>query len=179
MSDLPLADGETHLNVLRTHVLLPMFGIQHRTQHQLLPLPATAKPRPLHPLHIRRKPHQWVLNCLCRVLAPRSNEIFKYLCRTTDTTEWINRRELKNLKAGLVVDFQDAFRVWRRAIVLKTFVGKTNKLMVSLKSFFKGSEILETVEASSKRLAPLNFFTRSKYLEDFSPVLPELDIYEK
>ncbi len=36
--------------------------------------------------------------------------------------------------------------------------------MLNLKSFFKGAEILETLEASSKRLAPLNFFTRGKYL---------------
>jgi len=64
----------------------------------------------------------------------------------------------------MILDFQDAFKVWRRAIVLKTFAGKSGNLMLNIKTFFKGTEILETLEASSKRLAPLNFFTRSKYL---------------
>jgi hypothetical protein len=98
------------------------------------------------------------------VLAPKSSEILKYLCRTTDACEWAKRRQLTNFRPGLIVDFQDVFKVWRRAIILKTTFNKERKLMVNLKSFFKGTEILETIEASSKRLAPLNFFTRSKYL---------------
>jgi hypothetical protein len=96
---------------------------------------------------------------------PRSEEIIKYLCRTTDATEWIKRREIKNVKVGTILDFQDAFKIWRKAIVVKTFFGEKNQLMFGLKSFFKGNEIQETIEASSKRLAPCSFFTRSKYLE--------------
>jgi hypothetical protein len=35
--------------------------------------------------------------------------------------------------------------------------------------------LFETVDKKSKRLAPYTFFTRSRYLEDFPPSLPEHD----
>jgi hypothetical protein len=41
--------------------------------------------------------------------------------------------------------------------------------MVEVKSHFRGVIIYETLEASSRRLAPLHFFTAEKYLEDFNP----------
>ena len=135
-------------------------------------MPTATKSRPFYSLRFGLEPNQRVLNLLRRILVPRSNELFKYLCRTTDTLEWSTRREVKNPRAGLIVDFQDAFKVWRRAIILSVFVGKEDKLMVKMKTFFKGTELIETIEATSKRLAPLNFFTRSKYLEDFTPALP-------
>lgn len=69
------------------------------------------------------------------------------------------------MKIGTILDFQDSFKIWRKAIVVKIFLGEKNQLMYNLKSFFKGNEIKETIDASSKRLAPCNFFTHSKYLE--------------
>lgn len=39
----------------------------------------------------------------------------------------------------------------------------------------KGEERTETVEMSSKRLAPAKFFTKGRYLEDFLPIIPEYD----
>lgn len=35
--------------------------------------------------------------------------------------------------------------------------------------------LFETVDRKSKRLAPYTFFTKSRYLEDFPPTLPEHD----
>ncbi len=35
--------------------------------------------------------------------------------------------------------------------------------------------LFETIHKKSKRLAPYTFFTRSRYLEDFPPTLPEYD----
>lgn len=52
---------------------------------------------------------------------PRSKEIIKYLCRTTDTAEWIKRREIENVKIGTILDFQDDNKIWRKAIVVKIF----------------------------------------------------------
>lgn len=145
MSYLSWTYGATYLDELWSYVLSPMFGIQYRPHHSMLPLQTTAKLRKLSPFRLHLKSNQPVPLCLSRVLAPRSSEILKYLCRTTDAAEWVKRRQLNNIRAGLIVDFQDAFKIWRRAIILKTFFGKNNKLMVNIKSFFKGTEILETL----------------------------------
>ena len=47
--------------------------------------------------------------------------------------------------------------------------------MVMLKMNVKGTEMIEEVEITSKRLAPSKFFTKGKYLEEYSPSLPEYD----
>jgi len=73
----------------------------------------------------------------------------------------------------MIVDFQDGFNMWRRAIIVKKFISNDQKFMVTLKMNIKGSDILETVEADSKRLAPARFFTKGRYLEEYSPSLPE------
>lgn len=39
----------------------------------------------------------------------------------------------------------------------------------------KGVDSFEKVEVGSRRVAPYTFFTRSRYLEDFPPCLPEHD----
>ena len=65
--------------------------------------------------------------------------------------------------------------MWRRAVVIKTFFSKEEKMMVMLKMNVKGTEMIEEVEITSKRLAPSKFFTKGKYLEEYSPSLPEYD----
>jgi len=70
---------------------------------------------------LRLENDQSVLFILFRVLVPRSKEIIKYLCRTTDTAEWIKRREIENVKIGTILDFQDDNKIWRKAIVVKIF----------------------------------------------------------
>lgn len=78
---------------------------------------------------------------------------------------------MANLRQGLIVDFQDSGKVWRRAVVVST--AESGK--VELRLNVKGVESFEKVEVSSRRLAPFTFFTRSRYLEDFPTCLPEHD----
>lgn len=164
MPHLSWTYGQTYPHELWAHVLLQMSLIQLSPQHHMLSMPYCPQRATLYPVSVRIGPDQPVFSLLFRVLLPKSSEFIKYLCRTTDATEWIKRREVKNVKVGTIVDFQDAFRVWRKGIVIKTSIGQKGELMLHLKSFFKGNEIQETIEAGSKRLAPCNFFTRSKYL---------------
>ena len=179
MLHLPWTHGATYLNELRAYVLLKMSGIKHSSQLELLSLPSIAESRRFYSLHFRWKADWRVLESVSRIVVPRSNEIIKYLCRTSDCFEWIKRREIRDLTPGMIIDFQDAFKVWRRAIILKIFTDKNQKRVVDVKTLFKGTEIVETVEINSKRLAPLNFFTKAKYLEEFAPTLPEYHFHEK
>jgi hypothetical protein len=106
-----------------------------------------------------------------RFLLPNTQELLRYLCRTTESAEWAKRRRVANLRQGLVVDFQDRDKVWRRAVVVST--AEISK--VDLRINIKGVESFERVEVTSRRLAPFTFFTRSRYLEDFPTYLPEHD----
>lgn len=99
--------------------------------------------------------------------------MIKYLCRTTESSEWLKRRFLSNIKTGLLVDFHDAFNLWRKAVVIKVFFDDDNKELVLLKMHLKGTEVFETIQVDSKRLAPSQFFTKGKYLEEYGPDLPE------
>ena len=108
--------------------------------------------------------HKQVSPLQCSFLLPQSTEVIKYLCRTTDSSEWTKRRYVSSVKPGMIVDFQDSFNMWRRAIVVKTFLNNAQKFMAILKMNIKGSDLLETVEADSKRMAPARFFTKGRYL---------------
>jgi hypothetical protein len=76
-----------------------------------------------------------------------------------------------NYRLGLVVDFQDRSNIWRRGVVVNT----SEAGLVEVRANVKDVETFEKVEISSRRLAPYTFFTRSRYLEDFPPCLPEHD----
>lgn len=78
---------------------------------------------------------------------------------------------MANYRQGLVVDFQDRTNVWRRGVVVNVVEPGVVEVRVNV----KGVESFEKVETSSRRLAPYTFFTRSRYLEDFPPCLPEHD----
>ena len=122
MSYLSWTHGETNTDELWTHVLLQMFGISFCPQFELLFVSYYSKLKLTHFFSFRLKSY-WPVYCIWfRVLVPRLDGIFKYLCRTTDATEWIKRREIKNVKVGTIVDFQDAFKIWKKAIIVKTFV---------------------------------------------------------
>jgi len=124
MPHLPRSHGATYLNELWSYVLLEMFGIKHSSQLELLPLPPKAESRWYYSLRFRWKVDKWVLENVSRIVVPRSNEIIKYLCRTSDCFEWIKRREISDLRPGMTVDFQDAFKSWRRAVISKIFLDK-------------------------------------------------------
>ena len=67
------------------------------------------------------------------------------MCRTSDCSEWKKRRYVNNVRPGLIVDFHDSFNMWRRAVVIKTFFSKDEKMMVMLKMNVKGTEMVEEV----------------------------------
>jgi len=121
MSHLPGTHRKTHFNELWTHLLFSLFGISLRSQCYVLPMPYFTQSNHLYWFSLRLEHDQSVVFILFRVLVPRSKEIIKYLCRTTDTVEWIKRREIKNVKIGTILDFQDDNKVWRKAIVVKIF----------------------------------------------------------
>jgi hypothetical protein len=106
---------------------------------------------------------------------PYGPELLKYLCRTTDSSEWAKRRKIANFRQGLVVDFQDKCHVWRRGVIVNVL----NTDLIEIKFNVKGIDFFEKVERSSRRLAPYTFFTRSRYLEDFPTTLPEYDPIQK
>lgn len=58
---------------------------------------------------------------------------------------------------------------------MKTFFNDSDKMMVVLKMHVKGTQLFETIDVESKRLAPSKFFTKGKYLEEYAPSLPEHD----
>jgi tRNA/tmRNA/rRNA uracil-C5-methylase (TrmA/RlmC/RlmD family) len=122
VSDLSLTYGQTYDDDLWPYVLLSLPWVQRSPQLKMLHVQARTKKGTLYFFLFRWKSHKLVHLSLLRVLLPRSNEIIKYLCRTTDAFEWAKRRELGNIRPGVIVDFQDSFNIWRRAIVLKTFV---------------------------------------------------------
>jgi hypothetical protein len=80
---------------------------------------------------------------------------------------------------GSVLDFQDRYHTWRRGVVVKTLLSNEQTLLLEMRIVIKGQEFLETVEASSRRLAPFTFFTRGNYLKEFAPTLPENDQLER
>ena len=51
--------------------------------------------------------------------------------------------------------------------------------MVDIRTNIKGTDVVETLEINSKRLAPSKFFTKGRYLEEYSPSLPEYDFHER
>ena len=73
------------------------------------------------------------------------------------------------------VDFKDFSNVWRRGVVINTFVAHNKDRIAQIKIWIKGQVFVEPVNIFSNRLAYSNFFTAKEYLQDFSPVLPELD----
>jgi hypothetical protein len=118
MPHLPRTDGDSSCHDLRTCLLSPLSGLQHRIQRTLLPLPPLAKSITPHPSQIRRNTHRKVTNHPLRFLVPSGSEFIRYLCRTTDSAEWLKRRQIASYKLGLVVDFQDRCNIWRRGVIV-------------------------------------------------------------
>ena len=139
MPHLPRIDGPANDDGMRTYVLLPLSRIQHRTQSTVLPLSSVAArlTPPAFPSCL--DPYQQVQISLFSFLLPRSKEVIKYLCRTSDCSEWKKRRYINNIRQGLIVDFHDNFNMWRRAVVMKTFFNDSDKMMVVLKMHVKGT----------------------------------------
>lgn len=156
-----------------------MSGVKHGPQPALLPLPPGAARPPPRALHPRRNPHQQVLPSPCRFLLSDLDQYLRYLCRITDAQEWARRRKVVSPRVGSVLDFQDRYHTWRRGVVVKTLLSNEQTLLLEMRIVIKGQEFLETVEASSRRLAPFTFFTRGNYLKEFAPTLPENDQLER
>lgn len=168
MSHLPGTNGFSSHDDLRTRILFPLSRVQCSIYRTLLSLsirPAGTAP---YPSALRTDTHRKVPYLPLRFLLTNTQQLLRYLCRTTESAEWAKRRRVANLRQGLVVDFQDSGKVWRRAVVVNT--SESGKVEVRL--IVKGVESFERLEVTSRRLAPFTFFTRSRYLEDFPTWLP-------
>lgn len=95
-----------------------------------------------------------------RFLLQSGPELVRYLCRTTDSSEWAKRRRISSWRQGLVVDYRDRGQVWRRGVLIKVEDEKT----VQVRFNIKGMDFVEKVEKGSRRIAPFTFFTRNRYL---------------
>jgi hypothetical protein len=56
-------------------------------------------------------------------------------------------------------------------VVASVYTSK-GKTMAKIKVNIKGDEFSEIVEVGTRRIAPFTFFTKKRYLEEFTPLLP-------
>lgn len=120
VSHLPGATHQSSHDVMRPRLLLSLPVVECCLQRALLSLPQRTKGRSSCFSHHNRETHRTVILSLFSFVLPSSDELIRYLCRTTDSLEWSKRRRINNWKQGLVVDFQDRCHVWRRGVIVST-----------------------------------------------------------
>lgn len=56
-------------------------------------------------------------------------DLLGYLCRVTESAEWSKKRKVGVLRMGSVVDLREE-GVWRRGVVVRSFINDEQKNMV-------------------------------------------------